>query len=158
MKKLIALFVGLAAASAGAHAATMFKCVEKSGKVSYSDRPCASSADEAWTSRPGARRRTAPAPADQPRPEELARLKRAAATPASSSAPSRLAVKPGARGTTAVRAGGKPARENEVIDSLRHQEMARITAQQNQAPAGGAAAGEGLRAQCAQELDTRSCP
>jgi len=134
MKKLIALVVSLAAASAGAHAATMFKCVEKGGKVSYSDRPCASSADEAWTSRPGARKRTAPAPAVAP-----------------------AAAKPGPRGKAAPGTGVQPRSDKDLIDSLRQQEMARITAQQHQAPAGGAA-GAGLRAQCAEELDTRACP
>ena len=100
--KTFVVAVSLIVASAGAHGASMFKCVDAKGKVSYSDHPCAESSKEAWSSRLGTRSRT---------PKQIER-----AVPAE---PVKSTGAGAARGSESAR-----------LDALRLEEMTRILGQQ----------------------------
>ncbi len=106
MRNLSIFLAACILVSGGAHAATMFKCVDARGKISYTDQPCAPETEQAWTSRLGTPTRKTERVPDKLRPEELARI---SMTPRQ------------------VRAG-----EQAHIEALRAQEMLRITAQQGQ--------------------------
>ncbi len=105
MKLLLLTIAATCCFGSSAQAASMFKCVDAKGKVSYSDHPCVESSKEAWSSRLGTRSKS---------PKQIERAALADPAPA-----------PGK--TTAAARSSESAR----IDALRVEEMTRILGQQS---------------------------
>jgi hypothetical protein len=102
--KTFAVVVSLLVVAGSAHGASMFKCVDAKGQVSYSDHPCAESSKEAWSSRLGTRSKS---PRQIERPARVESVKEAGKT-----------------------AGTARSSEAARIDALRVEEMTRILGQQ----------------------------
>ena len=78
MRILFVVSTALLCIAGSASAASMYKCVETGGKVSYADHPCTDAEKEAWSSQLGSRSKAPkqiarPAPAEPRKPEALAK-------------------------------------------------------------------------------------